>query len=105
MTLDLIISAPPHDVVHIKVDPLHQSTPIRAAWFTLSAAIVATFAMVGTWTVRMALADYRSGSRRCPAPKRQSAWNRQRRLLRRLAALTQDSDPAGSTAALSGRWR
>ena len=57
--------------------------------------------MVGTWTVRMALADYRfrqqtvSGAQAAIRLEPDSAG-----YYVRLAALTQDSDPAGSTAAL-----
>jgi tetratricopeptide (TPR) repeat protein len=80
---------------------LKQSLPIRVAWFAAAAAAIATFSIMGAWSVRLALADYRFRQETLPGA---------REALRlepdgadyyvRLAAITQDSDPAVSTGAL-----
>lgn len=80
---------------------MRQSTPIRLAWFAAAAAMVAAFTVASFWSLRMALADY--WFRQLTVPGTQEALRLEpgnAAYYVRLAALTQDSDPAGSTRAL-----
>ena len=78
-----------------------ESLPVRIARHAAAAAILAAFALVSVWTVRLAWADYRfrqqtlAGTRQAIRLEPDSAG-----YYVRLAAMIQESNPAASTAAL-----
>src|ERR1017187_2812030 len=90
--------------------PLQESLPIRVAWFTAAAALVATFTLMGVWTVRMALADYRFRQETLPGTQEALRLEPDSAgYYVRLAAIIQESNPVASTEALQravalNRW-
>src|ERR1022692_3853999 len=91
-------------------DPLQESLPIRVAWFTAAAALVATFTLMGSGPFAWPWRTTGSARRPCPAPKKRSAWNPTAPATYvRLAAIIQESNPVASTEALQravalNRW-
>jgi hypothetical protein len=67
-----------------------KSIPIRAAWFAAAAATIATFLVMGAWSVRMALADY---------------WFRQQSLLGMKNAIDLEADGADYYVRLAAMLR
>src|ERR1022692_4554754 len=91
-------------------DPLQESLPIRVAWFTAAAALVATFTLMGSGPFAWPWRTTGSARRPCPAPKKRSAWNPTAPATYvRLSAIIQESNPVASTEALQravalNRW-
>ena len=83
---------------------MQESLPIRVAWFTAAAALVATFTLMGVWTVRMALADYRFRQETLPGTQEALRLEPDSAgYYVRLAAIIQESNPVASTEALQPR--
>lgn len=80
---------------------MKESLPIRVAWFTAAAVIVATFTLMGVWTVRMASADYRFRQETLPGTKEALRLEPDSAdYYVRLAAMIQETNPVASTEAL-----
>src|ERR1039457_2116382 len=55
------------DIVQNRGDPLQESLPIRVAWFTAAAALVATFTLMGSGPFAWPWRTTGSARRPCPA--------------------------------------